>query len=79
MRSDAGTLLVTAGLITESQLRQALTHAVNLGGSLVRSLAKLGLASADDLTAFFTGHLQIPMAEASQMDNFGVHHPPDSG
>jgi hypothetical protein len=69
MQSEAGTLLVEGGLISEAQLQRALTASVNSGGGLVQNLIRLGATTGDRVAAFFASRLQLPLAQPSQFDN----------
>ncbi|HSA21974.1 MAG TPA: hypothetical protein P5076_11015, partial [Myxococcota bacterium] len=69
MQSEAGTLLVQSGLITEAQLRQALTAALQSGCSLIQALVRLGLVPPDELSMRLSSLLEIPLAEAAQFDS----------
>lgn len=69
MQSESGTLLVEGGLISESQLQQALTAAVRTGGGLVQNLIRLGFLTDRQLAEFFSSRLQIPLAERAQFEN----------
>lgn len=69
MQSEAGTLLVEGGLVSEAQLQRALTASVNSGGGLVQNLIQLGATTGDRVAAFFASRLQLPLAQPSQFDN----------
>ncbi len=69
MQSQAGTLLVDGGLLSEFQLKQALTTSVQVGGSLVQNTIRLGFLSSQQVANFFANRLQIPLVDGSQFDN----------
>lgn len=69
MQSEAGTLVAEGGLVSEAQLQQALRTGIELGGTLVQNLVRLGFVSDTDLATFFSSRLQIPMAEQAQFEN----------
>ncbi len=69
MQSEAGSLLIEGGLVTEPQLKQALGASVRAGGSLVQNLVRLGYVADTQLASFFASRLQIPLAESDQFEN----------
>lgn len=69
MHADTGSMLVEAGLITEDQLQQGLTTAVQYGGTLVQNLIRLGHVTDLELARFLSSKLKLPMAEESQFEN----------
>lgn len=69
MHPDTGSMLVEAGLISEGQLQQGLTTAVQYGGTLVQNLIRLGHISDLELARFLSSKLKLPMAEESQFEN----------
>jgi len=69
MHTEAGSLLVEAGLITEDQLQEVLGAVVQFGGTVVQNVIRLGYAGDVQLSAFMAEKLRLPMAEAGQFEN----------
>jgi hypothetical protein len=68
MQSEAGTLFVQGGLISEGQFQQALAAAFRHGCTLIQALVRLGFLRAEDLAAHLSALLEIPLAEAEQFE-----------
>lgn len=58
--SRLGDMLVKAGLITEDQLKKALSQQESGGGRLGTNLVKLGFLSEEDITAFLSKQYGVP-------------------
>ncbi|HUU00725.1 MAG TPA: hypothetical protein VM425_04720 [Myxococcota bacterium] len=69
MNSEAGSLLVEGGRITEDQLQIVLGSVVQYGGSVIQNIVRLGLLADDELATFLADRLKVPMAEVEQFEN----------
>jgi hypothetical protein len=69
MHSDVGALLVEGGVISEQQLKHALTTVVQYSGTLVHNLIRLGYIADGELASFLSSKLKMPMAEKNQFEN----------
>lgn len=68
MAERLGEYLVKAGKITEQQLSSALERQVTMGGRLGTNLIELGFLSENDLLQFLSRKLNIPFAQAADLD-----------
>lgn len=72
MNERLGALLVREGVITESQLEDALRDQVITGGRLGSNLVELGYLTADALTGILARHLGLPVLDEASLE----HTPP---
>jgi type IV pilus assembly protein PilB len=80
MSGRLGAMLVSSGLITEDQLKKALTTQKNEGGRLGSILVKLGFVPEDKLMTFLSKQYGVPYVDLSKFEiNPAVikHIPPD--
>ena len=68
MSSKLGELLVKENLITEDQLKEALTEQRGKGGRLGFHLTKKGFISEDDLTTFLSKQYGLPSINLSEFE-----------
>jgi hypothetical protein len=69
MNSEAGSLLVEDGRISEDQLQIVLASVVQYGGSVVQNIVRMGLLADVELAVFLADRLKVSMAEAGQFEN----------
>src|SRR5690348_6595759 len=63
-----GDMLVEAGVITRTQLNEALRHQAHQGGRLGTNLVELGMLDEKTLATFLAKQLSIPSVTAAQID-----------
>ncbi|MBE9502674.1 MAG: type IV-A pilus assembly ATPase PilB [Proteobacteria bacterium] len=68
MSSKLGELLVKENLITEDQLKEALTEQKGKGGRLGFHLTKKGIISEDELTTFLSKQYGVPSINLSEFE-----------
>lgn len=68
MATKLGDMLISAGLLTEDQLKAALAEQKRLGGRLGTNLVKLGFLSEDEITKFLQKQYGVPAVNVSDYD-----------
>jgi len=68
MSGRLGAMLVSSGLITEEQLKKALTAQKNEGGRLGSLLVKLGFVPEDKLMTFLSKQYGVPYVDLSKFE-----------
>src|SRR5690242_969581 len=63
-----GDMLVEAGVITRSQLHEALRHQAHAGGRLGTNLVELGFIDEKTLATFLAKQLSLPAVTAASID-----------
>ncbi len=69
MHSEAGALLLAHEIISEQELKNSLTNAIQKDILLVQSIVQLAYLGEEDLAAFLSSKLKIPKADEKQFDN----------
>lgn len=70
--SVLGTMMLRAGLLSESQVTAANEHAANQSISHVDAILELGLADEDTLVAFLASKLMIPRVRSAVLERVGL-------
>jgi hypothetical protein len=71
--SVLGTMMLRAGLLSESQVAAADEHAAKHSSSHVDAILELGLADEDTLVAFLASKLMIPRVRSSVLERVDHH------
>lgn len=69
MALKLGALLLSAGIITEEQLEEAMQSQVMFGGKLGTNLVDLGFLTEDYLARFLGQQLKVPFCSGDQLKN----------